>query len=381
MNNNDLGLKFIQKPFKIIHVDMDYFYAQVEVRDNPSLKDKPLAIGGPSKTKGVLCTSNYIARQYGVRSAMPTFQAFKKCPDLVLIKPNFSKYKEASKVIHQVFHEYSDKVQALSLDEAFIDVSDCKQLEGSATLIAKEIKDKIYKETHLTASAGVSFNKLLAKIASDYQKPNGLTVITPENRLKFMEQLDLRKIPGIGQTSMQRFERLGIKKCSDITNLKISKVIELFGKKNGIDLYERCLGISNSIVKPMIQRKAMSVENTYNDFLENEEQIKTETIHILDELRRRITNANQYHFINRRITHIKIKLRNANFETYTKEIQVTHSISDDIILNRFINEECSILIKKSVLNFYKGIYHPSIRLLGVGFKFDDYFERQMELII
>ena len=187
---------------------MDYFYAQVEERDNPSLKSHPVAIGGPSKTKGVLCTSNYIARKYGVRSAMPTFQAFKKCPELILIRPNFEKYKAASKKIHEIFSQYTSLIQPLSLDEAFLDVTHSSKCNGSATIIAQEIRRKIYEQTGLTSSAGVSFNKLISKIASDYNKPNGLTVVTPNDRLKFMNELSLRKIPGIGQTTMQRFERL-----------------------------------------------------------------------------------------------------------------------------------------------------------------------------
>ena len=358
---------------------MDYFYAQVEERDNPSLKSHPVAIGGPSKTKGVLCTSNYIARKYGVRSAMPTFQAFKKCPNLILVKPNFEKYKAASQEIQQIFSQYTDLVQPLSLDEAFLDVTHSKKCNGSATLIAQEIRSKIYEKTGLTSSAGVSFNKLISKIASDYNKPNGLTVVTPEDRLKFMNELSLRKIPGIGQTAMQRFERLGLNSCNDVLDLGIQRVIELFGNKNGLDLYERCLGISNSPVVNLSKRKAMSVETTFSTSINEKGHVLDIITSLLHELESRIKRASDIHFNNRRVTHIKIKIRTSQFETFTKEIRIDDDMSDLIVHKRSMSDDLKFLAQESLINYYDTMKEQELRLLGIGIKFDDKFERQIEL--
>lgn len=179
---------------KIIHIDMDYFYAQVEILEKPELRDRPVAIGGMNGNRGVLCTSNYIARNYGVRSAMATSIALKKCPDLILIPPNFKKYKEISEIIFSIFKKYSDKIERLSLDEAYIDVSDCQKFENDAIKIAKAIKEEIFEKTKLTASAGVSYNKLLAKIGSDLYKPNGLAVLRPENIEKKIAHFSVKKI-------------------------------------------------------------------------------------------------------------------------------------------------------------------------------------------
>ncbi|ORU76938.1 DNA polymerase IV, partial [Francisella tularensis] len=165
---------------KIIHIDMDYFFAQVEEKANPSLKDKPFAVGGTNPKRGVISTCNYIAREYGVRSAMPTAIAMQKCPNLILLNTDFAKYKAASAVIRDIFYSFTDKVEPLSLDEAYLDVTDVKEYKNSATLIAQAIKQEIFNKTGLTGSAGVAPNKLLAKIASDINKPNGLYVVTPK---------------------------------------------------------------------------------------------------------------------------------------------------------------------------------------------------------
>lgn len=188
---------------KIIHIDMDYFFAQVEEKANPSLKDKPFAVGGTNPKRGVISTCNYIAREYGIRSAMPTAIAMQKCPNLILLNTDFVKYKAASAVIRDIFYSFTDKVEPLSLDEAYLDVTDVKEYKNSATLIAQAIKQEIFNKTGLTGSAGVAPNKLLAKIASDINKPNGLYVITPEQVDSFVKDLPVKKLFGVGKVSQE----------------------------------------------------------------------------------------------------------------------------------------------------------------------------------
>ncbi|MDC3261519.1 DNA polymerase IV, partial [bacterium] len=186
---------------KIIHCDCDCFYAAVEMRDDPSLRQYPIAIGGKSDRRGVVATCNYKAREYGVRSAMPTGQALKLCPDLVVVPGTMAKYREASMKIRQIFYRYTDKVEPLSLDEAFLDVTECTQCSGSATLIAEEIRRTIAEEVGVTASAGVASNKFLAKVASDLNKPDGQYVITPQNIAAFVKQLEVKRINGVGKVT------------------------------------------------------------------------------------------------------------------------------------------------------------------------------------
>ena len=201
---------------KIIHCDCDCFYAAVEMRDDPSLQNYPIAVGGKSDRRGVVATCNYKAREYGVRSAMPTGQALKLCPDLVVVPGTMAKYREASMKIRQIFYRYTDKVEPLSLDEAFLDVTDCTQCSGSATLIAEEIRRAIAEEVGVTASAGVASNKFLAKVASDLNKPDGQYVITPQNIAAFVQQLEVKRINGVGKVTNEKLSRLGVKTCGDL---------------------------------------------------------------------------------------------------------------------------------------------------------------------
>ncbi len=353
---------------------MDCFYAQVEMRDNPKLRGIPIAIGGPSKTKGVLCTSNYEAREYGVRAAMPTIEAFKKCPKLTLIPPDFKKYKEASRIIHQIFLKYTDKVESLSLDEAYLDVTETSHNFGSATDIAKLIKKDIYKQTGLTSSAGVSFNKMIAKIASDWNKPNGLTIIRPDDRSVFMANLPLGKIPGIGPLALQKFHRLGFYKCEDITNKDIYEIISIFGKKNGIDLYEKCHGISNSIVSTRSKRKAFSLERSYFEFNDLEARIDD----LLDEFCVRFQNIDPFHLENREISHIKVKVRTKDFDTYTREQMINIDHSDNLIKENYLIREVRTELRALLSNTLKSLKIDEIRLLGVGFKFIEKRAHQIE---
>ena len=248
---------------KIIHIDMDYFYAQVEEIENPFLKDKPFAIGGEQSERGVISTCNYIARSYGVRSAMPTKKALQLCSDLIVLPTNMSKYKSISQDIRRVFYSITDLVEPLSLDEAYLDVSSVNIHKNSATLIAEQIRKSIYESTGLTASAGVGPNKLLAKIASDINKPNGICVISPKEVSEFMLKLPVKKLFGVGKVTQERLAKLGIDSCDQLQKLSKDELYDKFGKL-GISMYGYCRGIDNREVNPVRIRKSVSVEQTFS---------------------------------------------------------------------------------------------------------------------
>lgn len=215
---------------KIIHVDMDCFFAAVEMRDNPALRDIPIAIGGSRERRGVISTANYPARKFGVRSAMPTGMALKLCPHLTLLPGRFDAYKEASNHIREIFSRYTSRIEPLSLDEAYLDVTDSVHCHGSATLIAQEIRQTIFNELQLTASAGVAPVKFLAKIASDMNKPNGQFVITPAEVPAFLQTLPLAKIPGVGKVSAAKLEAMGLRTCGDVQKCDLVILLKRFGK-------------------------------------------------------------------------------------------------------------------------------------------------------
>ncbi|MGQ8709130.1 DNA polymerase IV [Serratia sp. TSA_198.1] len=246
---------------KIIHVDMDCFFAAVEMRDDPSLRDIPLAIGGSADRRGVISTANYPARRYGVHSAMSTAMAFKLCPHLKLLPGRMAAYKEASLHIREIFARYTPLIEPLSLDEAYLDVTDCTQCNGSATLIAQEIRQAIAEELNLTASAGIAPIKFLAKIASELNKPNGQYVITPAQVPAFLRQLPLSKIPGVGKVTAKRLEDVGLITCADVQQYDLALLLKRFGKFGRV-LWERCQGIDLREVSPERLRKSVGVERT-----------------------------------------------------------------------------------------------------------------------
>jgi DNA polymerase-4 len=246
---------------KIIHVDMDCFFAAVEMRDDPSLRDIPLAIGGSADRRGVISTANYPARRYGVHSAMSTAMAFKLCPHLKLLPGRMAAYKEASLHIREIFARYTSLIEPLSLDEAYLDVTDCTQCNGSATLIAQEIRLAIAEELNLTASAGIAPIKFLAKIASELNKPNGQYVITPAQVPAFLRQLPLSKIPGVGKVTAKRLEDVGLITCADVQQYDLALLLKRFGKFGRV-LWERCQGIDLREVSPERLRKSVGVERT-----------------------------------------------------------------------------------------------------------------------
>ncbi|PJG82683.1 DNA polymerase IV [Caviibacterium pharyngocola] len=249
------------KPRKIIHIDMDCFYASIEIRDNPALQDKPVAVGGSSRQRGVLSTCNYIARRYGLHSAMPTAQAVKLCPDLVLLPVDMVRYKQTSAQIHQIFSRYTDLIEPISLDEAYLDVTESSLFRGSATWIAADIRRAIWQELQLTASAGIAPLKFLAKIASDHNKPNGQFVINPHEVADFVRQLPLRKIPGVGKVTTQRLTEIGLQTCADVQRFSLNELINRFGKM-GQRIWQFSHGIDERQVEPNRERKSIAVERT-----------------------------------------------------------------------------------------------------------------------
>ena len=254
---------------KIIHIDMDAFFAQVEMRDDPSLKDKPVIIGhDPRKTggRGVVSTCNYEARKYGVHSAMSSKEAYERCPNAVFISGNYSHYREVGMQIREIFKRYTDLVEPMSIDEAYLDVTTNKLGIKSAVKVAKLIQYDIWQELHLTCSAGVSYNKFIAKLASDFQKPAGLTVVLPEEAQEFLEKLPIEKFHGVGKKSVERLHDMDIYIGADLLKIPEVTLIDRFGRF-GFDLFRKARGISNSPVKPNRVRKSIGSERTYGNLL------------------------------------------------------------------------------------------------------------------
>lgn len=257
---------------------MDAFYASIEQRDDPSLRGKPVAVGGSAK-RGVVASASYEARQFGVRSAMPSITAKRLCPDLIFVKHRFSVYRDVSKQIREIFHEYTDLVEPLSLDEAYLDVTENKKDMASATLIAEEIRKKIFDRTNLTASAGVSFNKFLAKVASDENKPNGIKVITPDEAIGFIEKLPVKKFFGIGKVTAQKMEKMGIRTGADLKRFSEIELAQRFGKA-GRHFYKIVRAKDNRTVNPNRVRKSIGAERTFSDDLTQSADMRDKLEHI-----------------------------------------------------------------------------------------------------
>jgi DNA polymerase-4 len=338
---------------KIIHVDMDCFYAAVEIRDKPYLQNKPVAIGGTSRQRGVLCTCNYEARKYGVRSAMPTWQAINKCPELVLLPVDMDKYKAVSKSIHKIFKQYTEVIEPLSLDEAFLDVSNSSIYNGSATLIAQAIREDILRQEAITASAGISFNKFLAKIASDLNKPNGQYVIRPEDKDKFIINLPVNKIYGVGKVTAKKLHELGISTCHDLQQLEIKALINIFGKY-GRDLYYLSRGVDNRIVQTARSVKSVSVEETYDSDLSSFDICKSKLVNLYNKLLVRLSKCS-----NNKINTLFVKLKFRDFTQTT--VETKFSVMD---LKNF-----STLIEQALQR-----KNLPVRLIGIGVKFIEHIQ-------
>ncbi len=303
---------------KIIHVDMDAFYASIEQRDNPDYRGKPVAVGYGGK-RGVVAAASYEARKYGIHSAMPSVTALRKCPHLIFVMPRFEHYRTISGQIMQIFLEYTDKVEPLSLDEAFLDVTINHKGNRSATLIAREIKQKILSSTRLTASAGVSYNKFLAKIASDYRKPDGLFVIEPEQAEAFVEQLPVSKFFGVGRVTAARMAELGIHTGKDLKQWEEVDLVREFGKAGSV--YHRfARGIDDREVESERVRKSLGAEETYADDLEEMVDILAALDQLALEVHRR---ADKKKFMARTLT---LKIKYADFTVITRSRTMGHNI-------------------------------------------------------
>ena len=312
---------------KIIHVDMDCFFAAVEMRDNPALRDIPIAIGGSRVKRGVISTANYPARKFGVRSAMPTAMALKLCPHLTLLPGRFDAYKEASLHIRDIFSRYTSLIEPLSLDEAYLDVTDSVHCHGSATLMAQEIRQTIFKELNLTASAGVAPVKFLAKIASDLNKPDGQYVITPDEVPAFLKTLSLGKIPGVGKVSAAKLESMGLRTCEDVQNSDLAMLLKRFGKFGRV-LWERSQGIDDRDVNSERLRKSVGVERTLIDDIHDWadcEKIISEQLY--PELERRLAKVKPDLLIARQ----GVKLKFNDFQQTTQEHVWPRLNRDDLI--------------------------------------------------
>jgi DNA polymerase-4 len=300
---------------KIIHVDMDAFYASVEQLDHPQWRGKPLAVGG-SEVRGVIAAASYEARKYGVYSAMSSVLAVKKCPQLIFAKPRFDRYKEISLQIREIFYEYTDLVEPLSLDEAFLDVTENKKELKSAILIARQIREKIKEKTGLNASAGVSYNKFLAKTASDLNKPNGQAVILPEDAEDFLEKLPIGKFFGIGKVTAEKMKSLGIHNGADLKQFSLQFLIKKFGK-SGLHYFNIVRGIHLSEVQPHRIRKSISAENTFNQDLIEAEDLKKALLEIANELIRRLEKSG----IKGRTITLKIKFSDFSQQTRSRTVE------------------------------------------------------------
>jgi DNA polymerase IV len=306
---------------KIIHIDMDCFFAAVEMRDNPALRHIPIAIGGSRQSRGVIATCNYPARTFGVRSAMPTGQALKLCPHLTLVSGHMEKYKVASSQIRAIFARYTDAIEPLSLDEAYLDVTDCTLFQGSATRIAEDIRQRIFVETGLTASAGVAPNKFLAKIASDENKPDGLFVITPAEVANFVRTLPLKRLPGVGTKTAERLQQLGLNYCTDIARAPLALLIKHFGSMAD-SLLKRSQGIDERPVCSREQRKSIGVERTLEHDLQQYTECVETLTQLLPQLQRRLE-----HYSNTPagraapIQKVGVKLKFSDFRQTTVEKQ------------------------------------------------------------
>ena len=271
---------------KIIHVDCDAFYAALEIRDNPGLKDQPIAVGGSADRRGVIATCSYEARRHGIHSAMASATAMRLCPQLQIFPPRFEVYRAVSAQMREIFADYTDLTEPLSLDEAFLDVTDTEQCHGSATLIAREIRQRVRQELGITVSAGAAPNKFLAKVASDWNKPDGLFVLTPEEIPDFLHTLSVAKINGVGKVTAEKLKRLDVETCGQLQRLSEDVLASHFGKQ-GLRLYQMARGIDHRPVQPTRVRKSLSVEQTYDEDLANLAEVNRVLPSLVDELRAR----------------------------------------------------------------------------------------------
>ncbi len=339
-------------PRKIIHIDMDCFFAAVEVRENPQLNGKPVAVGGKPNTRGVVAACNYEARKFGVHSAMPMSLAIQKCPELIITPVQMDLYKAVSAEIQQIFHKYTDIIEPLSLDEAYLDVSDVTHCNGSATLMAQEIRQRIFDTQRLTASAGVAPNKFLAKVASDWHKPNGQKVITPDEVPNFVKSLPVKAISGVGKVTAKKMESLGLHTCGDLGHIGLAGLVKHFGRF-GVSLYQYSQGIDKRPVKNHWVRKSLSVEDTFADDLPDSDACLQVLPMLYKELLRRLEVAMKKQPLTAKSLIVKVRFN--DFETTT--IQCPGVEPDETAYRHLL------------LQAWKRGQRP-VRLIGLGLQFN-----------
>ena len=334
---------------KIIHIDMDAFFASVEQRDFPVYRNKPVIVGGSPQGRGVVAAASYEARKYGIHSAMPASRAVKLCPHAVFLKPRFDVYREVSYQIRDIFYRFTDLVEPLSLDEAYLDVTENHVKMPSATIIAARIKKLVKQETGLTASAGVSFNKFLAKIASDLDKPDGLSIITPDEANRFIEKLEVGRFHGVGKATQAKMESLGIKTGADLKKKSEIELIKLFGK-SGHHYYRIVRGLDKREVKPHRIRKSIGKERTFSEDVSDLQWIHE----FLDDLSAKIAaSMEKLQASGKTIT---LKVRYKNFETVTRSQTLSHFTDK--------KEDLAEISKKLLLETDAGV--REVRLLGIS---------------
>ncbi|NND63461.1 MAG: DNA polymerase IV [Flavobacteriaceae bacterium] len=332
---------------KIIHVDMDAFYASVEQLDNPDLLGKPLAVGGGG-TRGVVSAASYEARKFGVRSAMSGVLARKRCPELIFVKPRFDRYKEVSDQIRKIFREFTDLVEPLSLDEAYLDVTENKKGNPSATLMAQQIRERIKEKTGLNASAGISVNKFIAKVASDINKPNGQKTVPPEEVIEFLEGLDIKKFYGVGKVMKEKMYLHGIFTGKDLKSKTEAYLTEHFGK-SGASYFNIVRGIHRSEVKPSRTRKSLAAERTFNENISSEVFMLDRLENIAEEVERRLKGSK---VAGKTIT-LKIKYSDFTLQTRSKTLPL------------YVSSKELIMETVKDLLFQEGMKN-SVRLLGIS---------------
>ncbi len=335
---------------KIIHIDMDAFFAAVEQRDFPELKGKPVIVGGNPDSRGVVATCSYEARRYGIHSAMPSSRAYKLCPQGVFVYPRFDAYKEASRQIHEIFNEYTDLIEPLSLDEAYLDVSGSGICNGSATLIAENIRQKIANEVRLTASAGISYNKFLAKLASDQNKPNGQFVIKPGEAESFLAGLPIGRFYGVGKVTEAKLQSLKIYTGADLQNKSLLELQHMFGQSAEY-YYDICRGIDHRPVSNVRIRKSMGSETTFEEDLHDKHQMLDQLYQLLDEV---LESLKQKELIAYTLT---VKIKYADFTQVTRSYTDENMLSDGTKLRMLVEH----LLDKSEVDT------RPVRLLGVSF--------------
>ena len=331
------------------HVDMDTFYVSVELLYRPELRGQPVVVGAPGDQRGVVAAASYEARKFGIHSAMPSSRAQRLCPRVVFLRPNFEKYRAVSRQIREIFHRYTHLVEPLSLDEAYLDVTDNLVHSPSATWIAQDLKSAIYAETALTASAGVSINKFLAKIASEEKKPDGLFVVRPRDVQRFLKELPLGKVPGIGRVTRQQFSELGVHTCGDLQRLSPDELTARFGKR-GDYFYRLARGEDDRPVEPHRERKSISIEDTFAEDHDDEDWLLDKLRELTAGLEKRCLAGGVK---GRTVT---LKMRLADFRIVTRSVTGPE----------YLGDAAAILPLATRLYRDSGLAGHKLRLLGVG---------------